>query len=269
MPFKDQLLKKIEVDGLARSVIASIRPAGTLHHIDKASMERMLDIAGYTPRTKRSVPLYVKETKSETSQILVLDNDLAIYNTTEADVVLRKNPLVKEMISFRNIRKILSDADVIVSKKAATVRKVHQECVATLALSFTDQDLDEIKMDGVVALDTTDSDGVVQSVTLFAELLGYIPAPRFLAVAGYTLFCGVNTTGDGQRIYGPHVICHAAGNRLMMVSAPVKQGEQEAADLLLKAIQGVGKPDAEGVAVLSFLKDRAGQVGTIDTDFDL
>jgi hypothetical protein len=267
MSFKDQLLKKIEIDGLARTIIASIRPAGTMHHIDKAAMELLLDIAGYTPRTKRSVPLYVLKTTAETSRILVLDNDLAIYNTTEADVVLRKNPLVKEMISFGNIRKILSDADVIVSKKETTVRMVHQECVATLDLSFTDQDLDQIKMDGAVALDTADSPGVVQSLTLFAQMLGYIPAPRFLAVTGYTLFCGVNTVGAGEGVYGPHVIYHAAGNRLMMVSVSIKQGEKEKVELLLKAVQGVDKPDMEGAAVLAFLKDRAGQAGPINTEF--
>ena len=51
--------------------------------------------------------LYIKDIDAEKTRILVLDNDLAIYNTSVYDVAMRKSPTVKEMMNPFNVVKIL------------------------------------------------------------------------------------------------------------------------------------------------------------------
>jgi hypothetical protein len=268
MSFKDQLLLKLEIDRSARAVIRSIRPSGTMHHIDRDAMKRLLDIAGYTHQTRRGIEFCFRASRGEPPPILVLDNDLAIYNTTVDDVVLRKNPLVKEMISFRNIKKILSDTDVIVSKKEVTVREVHRQCLATLDLSFGKADLETLKMDGLVALDTGDAAGVKQSLDLFAAVLRYRPAPPFLSVAGCSVFSAVTVVGNAAPVYGPHVVYSDDRNRLLLISELVSQGEREKTEQFIKTVQGLVPADKDGGTVFSFLEEAAGHVKAISIDLD-
>lgn len=268
MSFKNQLLLKLEIDRLARAVIGSIRPSGTMHHIDKEAMTRLLEIAGYNRQTQRGVELWCRERLGEPPPILVLDNDLAVYQTTAADAVLRKNPLVKEMISLRNIRKILSDVDVLVTKKEATVRVVHRQCVATLDLSFGRADLERLKMDGLVALDTGDAEDVKQSLALFAAILQYRPAPAFLSVAGCSIFSDRTVVGDTEPVYGPHVVYQDDRNRLLLITVLVGKGEREKTDQFIKTVQGLVPADKDGGAVFSFLEDAAGHVKAVGVDLD-
>jgi len=92
--------------------------------------------------------LYYKESNEEKRSILVLDNDLSIYHTTIDDVVLRKSPYVKEMVSIKNVIKILNDGDVVVSKKEESVKAIQKECIDMLDLSFDENDLAEIEKSG-------------------------------------------------------------------------------------------------------------------------
>jgi hypothetical protein len=78
------------------------------------------------------------------TRILVLDNDLTIYHTTVEDVVLRKSPTVKEMVSIRNAIKILNDKDVVISKKEASLKTIRDICIDQLDLHYTAADIDGI-----------------------------------------------------------------------------------------------------------------------------
>lgn len=78
-----------------------------------------------------------------------MDNGLAIYHTTIDDVALRKSPTLKEVVSFRNARKILSDGDVRVSKRTNPVRIVKEMLIDELDLSYTDADIDGIAYEGL------------------------------------------------------------------------------------------------------------------------
>ena len=85
------------------------------------------------------------------TRILVLDNDLAIYNTTVYDVAMRKTPTVKEMMNPFNVVKILKDTDVVISKKEESVKTIQKECIDRLDLSYDESDLDEIAKDGTAS----------------------------------------------------------------------------------------------------------------------
>ena len=124
MSFKENLLKKIRFDALAHKVISSWGPPGSGMRIDKDAMRELLDMSSYTHQRKRDLDLYVDEDGGEKKKILVLDNELPIYLTTVEDVVLRKSPYIKEMVSIRNAIKILKDSDVKISIKDASVKAV-------------------------------------------------------------------------------------------------------------------------------------------------
>ena len=58
-------------------------------------------------------------------KVLVFDNELALYHSTVDDVALRKSPEWKEMVSIRNVRRILNDQDVVVSKGKESIRRIY------------------------------------------------------------------------------------------------------------------------------------------------
>ena len=79
--------------------------------------------------------------RGEIMEVLVLDNALPIYRTTVNDVVLRKSPCWHEMVSIRNIRKIMNDKDVIISKGKASLEKLHADALALFDLTYTEDDM--------------------------------------------------------------------------------------------------------------------------------
>ena len=91
--------------------------------------------------------------------------------------MLRKSPLVKEMLSIGNIRRILNDQDVVVSKKDASVETLRRAAIAALDLSFTRADIEEIGLDGIGSLESRYSEGVCECLELFGQMLGYVQAP--------------------------------------------------------------------------------------------
>jgi tRNA uridine 5-carbamoylmethylation protein Kti12 len=147
MSFKKNLLQKINIDKMAKQVIASIGPPESGRKVDKKTMRSLLEMASYTYRRKRDLDLFIEDVDAEKTRILVLDNDLAIYNTTVYDVAMRKTPTVKEMMNPFNVIKILKDTDVVISKKEESVKTIQKECIDRLDLSYDESDLDEIAKD--------------------------------------------------------------------------------------------------------------------------
>ena len=122
MSFRENLLKKIEIDKLTTTVLNSIGPSGGERKIDKEAMTQLLEMSPYRYQRERDLDLFVQEAESGRGKILVLDNELPIYTTTIQDVAMRKSPYIKEMVSIRNAIKILKDSDVKISIKEASLR---------------------------------------------------------------------------------------------------------------------------------------------------
>ena len=182
MSFKENLLKKIEIDRLAAKVITSLGPVDSGRKVDKEAKRTLLEIAGYTHRKERDLDLYLEDDTAEKGYILVLDNDLTIYDTSIEDVIIRKSPYVKDMISIRNIVKILNDKDVVISKKEESLKHVQQACIETLDLSYNASDISDLAIDGVASIESNYADGVIEVIDMFAELLGYKPPPKVVSL---------------------------------------------------------------------------------------
>jgi hypothetical protein len=59
-------------------------------------------------REVSGLQLYVRLLESDMMEVVVLDNELAVYHTSVEDVALRRSPHWQEMFSVKNIRKIMN-----------------------------------------------------------------------------------------------------------------------------------------------------------------
>ena len=257
MSFKENLLKKIKINYLARQVIATIGPPDSGRKVDKNIMRSLLEMSTYTYREERDLDLYLRDAAAEQTNILVLDNDLAIYNTFVEDVALRKSPTVKEMISIRNVIKILNDSDVVISKKEASVKTIQQECIEMLDLSFDESDLDEIVKDGCASLERDYADGVIESLELFAEILGYEPAPKAFKISHHKGFGVLSRKESKEVVFGPMVIYSLIHNSLNLIDRQVGSFDKDKIEFIHQIASQKEPADAEGPDAFQYLKEKA------------
>jgi hypothetical protein len=250
-------MQKIKINKTAKQIIASIGPPDSERKVDKESMRRLLTMSSYTYRRKRDLDLYIQDVDADKTVILVLDNDLAIYNTFIDDVALRKSPTVKEMISIRNIIKILNDTDVVVSKKEESVKAIQKECIDMLDLSFDESDLNEIVKDGSASLDKEYADGVIESLDLFAEILGYSSPPKAFKIGHHNIIGALTKKESGEIIFGPMVIYSIIHNTIKLIDQQISSFDKEKMELVQHVASGKEKADAEGPDVFQYLKQLA------------
>jgi hypothetical protein len=252
MDFKANLLQKIQIDRLAARVIASVSagPDSTTR-IDKAAMRTLLEMAGWKVRRERDLELYLPP-DDRAGTVLVLDNDLPLYRTTVADVALRKSPTVKEMVSIRNVIRILNDGDVVIGKKAATVAGFQAAAIAKLDLRYDADDIAAIALDGAASLESRYAEGVLEALELLAELLGYVPPPRVLASDHHYILGHLASQGGALR-YGPLVVFSRIHNRLGFIDRPLDPADEADAGYFQQVLQGRAKVAAEGPAAFKAL----------------
>jgi hypothetical protein len=255
MSFKENLLKKIQIDTLAKKVISSFGPPDSGMKIDKDAMRSLLEMSSYVHQKKRDLDLYVEEADQEQKKILVLDNELPIYLTTVEDVALRKSPFIKEMASIRKIIKILKDSDVKISIKGESVKTIQKECIDLLDLSYDESDIDEIAEDGAASLDSGYAEGVIESLTLLAELLGYQPPPKAFRIRHHEIYGALLEKEAGELLYGPIVIFSLIDNSLKLLGSQVSNYDRRKLDFFQQVTQGNEKAHIEGHDVLRYLKE--------------
>ncbi len=257
MSFKDNLKKKITIDQVAGRVLASFRPPGSIQKVDLESMRTLLKMSAYQYNKERDLDLYYKDQMTQTPQIVVLDNELPLYRTTIEDVVLRKSPTVKEMISIRKAIRILNDKDVLVSKREETVQTVQKEGIDLLDLAFGEADLALIEKDGNIALHHNQPEGVLEGIELFAEILDYRRPPSGVFPDHLTVVGLRVETRDKKRIWGPLIIYNTECNKLKLIVDQFESTDRDKIDDLLQIADGFKTADLEGAAVFEFLKRSA------------
>ena len=254
MSFKDNLLKKIRIDHLAAKVMSTIGSAESGLKIDKAAMRSLLEMAPYEYRKERDLDLYIQQGDGELSRILVLDNELPIYETTVEDVLIRKSPYTKEMLSIKNIIKILKDSDVKLSRKQASLESIQKQCIAALDLSWIPADIESIAKEGVDSLENRYADGVVESLTLLAELLGYRPPPGVFKLRHHKIFGDVSEKKAGEIMLGPVVVFSLIDNALVMLEEKISSFDKDKLNHYQQVAQGQAKASLEGEDVFQWLK---------------
>ena len=255
MSFKDNLLKKIQISQLTRKVLASFGPPESGSKIDKDAMRSLLEMSPYQYHKERDLDLYIEKLGGDQSDILVLDNELPIYRTTVEDVAIRKSPYTKEMLSIGNIIKILKDSDVKISRKEASVQTIQKECIDRLDLTYNASDIEMIAKDGADSLENGYTDGILESLSLFAELLGYQPPPKAFRIRHHEIIGAVTEKQGGEILYGPVVILSLIDNSLGMIEDKISSLDKSQIEFFQQTAQGKEKPSIEGAEVLRYLKE--------------
>jgi hypothetical protein len=253
MSFKENLLKKIRIKFLGQKISASMGSVDSGKRTDIHAVRELLGMSLYTHHKERDLDLYVQKTDGEKHRIIVLGNDLPMYFTTIADVVMRRSPTVKEMISIRNAIKILNDKDVLVKKGPETLETIQKECIDLLDLSYKKADLTAIAEEGVASLDNAYQDGVIECLTLFGELLGFQHPPKKLAIEHFYI-SGLSTQKTKESLFfGPMVLYGKMRNELKFVDGSLSVTDKEKIEWVHQMAKGVAPVSVEGPDVFQTL----------------
>jgi len=255
MSFKENLLTKLKINNLANKVIASIGPVESGSKVDKDAMRSLLELSPYQYQKARDLDLYVQGSDQEQKTIFVLDNELPIYRTTIDDVVMRKSPLIKEMVKIRNIIKILKDTDVKLSRKDESVKAIQKECIDQIDLSFNESDIAEIAKDGQASLERDYPAGVIECLELFAELLDYKPAPKAFQLGRHKIFGALTPKAGGEVLYGPMIIYSLIHGTLKLIEEQISSFDKTKIEFVQQVAAGKQKAAVEGADVFQFLKN--------------
>ncbi len=261
MGFKQELLKKIQIDQLTEKILATIGPSGSEQKVDKGLFRVLLEMSQYRLHRERDLDLYLPPEGSGNTHILVLDNDLPFYRTTVSDIAMRKSPTVKEMLNIGNIKRILNDGDVVVSKKADSVKAVQNSCISSLDLSFSAGDIEAIAADGAGSLEHGYADGIQECLDLFAELLSYQPAPKAFKADHHRIIGAVSQKETGETVFGPIVCYSLMHNRLFAVLSAIGSFDRVRLEGYQEVLNGAEKPSLTGAEVFQFLKDAVNRRG--------
>jgi hypothetical protein len=254
MSYKDNLLKKIEIDRLVQTIAGAIGPVESGKRIDKTVLAQLMTFFPWYRREERDLVLFLETDGPGKTRILVMDNDLTIYHTNVADVVLRKSPTVKEMVNIRNAVKILNDKDVVFSKKEASLKTIQEICVGELDLRYTASDIDGIAQDGTASLENGYAQGIQESLMLFAELLGLTPAPKAFALNHHDIYGLVTEKPGGETAFGPLVMFSLVHNTLTYLETPLSSRDKGRFDTLKAVASGEAGASASGPAVFDRMK---------------
>lgn len=249
MGFRENLLQKIKIDDLARKVARSLN-SGDAAKFDKSAVRELLAFGGYAEVKERELSLFILEKGTDTNRMIVLDNGLGIYQTTLEDVLMRKSPTVKEMISIKNAMKILNDKDVLISKKADSLETVRTDVVGQLDLSFTPEDIEDLARDGKASLESNYSEGVLEILTLFTELLHYEKPPKALDVRHFY----IRGKKSDKAISGPAFSFDQINGKLIFIDETFDATKKSDPTRFKAIVTGDETPSAKGSEVFDLLK---------------
>jgi len=254
MSFKENLLKKIQIDQLTQTVLQSIGAPDSGLKIDRNTMRSLLEMSPYEYRKVRDLDLYIRKDEGQKDKILVLDNELPIYRTTVDDVAMRKSPYTKEMVKIRNIIKILKDSDVKISIKQDSVKAIQKECIEQLDLSYNEADIEQIAREGAAAMENGYAEGVKESLLLFADLLGYQPPPKAFDIRHREIYGTLTSKKAGEMLFGPTVIYSLIDNSLKLIEEPISSFDKPKLEFFQQVAAGKQKASVEGAETFEYLK---------------
>jgi hypothetical protein len=255
MSFKENLKVKIKLDRLLQKLVATIREPPGKRWLDKVLTQELLEMTDLEHKKVRDLHLYIRPLEGAIMEVLVLDNELPIYHTTVDDVALRKSPYWQQMFSIRNIRKIMNDQDVIISKGKESLKRLHATALALLDLSYTRDDLALLLEDARRGLEKKSIAEIQESLDLFFTLLDFQAVSLGMLEQEIQLFARPKANGGAVPAL-EHLVLFNEEN----LSLRLKKGAfspQNDSDLawVLKCARGEEHPDLQGIDVFVFLAE--------------
>ena len=257
MPLKENLKAKIKLDKLLQRLISTMREPPGKRWLDKVLTQELLAMTDFEHKKVRDLHLYIRPLEGEIMEVVVLDNELPIYHTTVADVALRKSPYWQQMFSIRNIKKIMNDQDVIISKGKESIKRLHANALALLDLTYTRDDLAPLLEDARRGLEQKSIAQIQESLDLFFDLLDFQPVSLEGLEQDLQIFARPKPNGGDVPTF-EHLILFNEEN----LSLGLKKGTfspQNDLDLawVLQWARGENKADLQGMDVFEFLSELA------------
>jgi hypothetical protein len=255
MSFKENLKVKIKLDRLLQKLVATIREPPGKRWLNKVLTQELLEMTDLEYKKVRDLHLYIRSLEGAIIEVLVLDNELPIYHTTVDDVALRKSPYWQQIFSIRNIRKIMNDQDVIISKGKESLKRLHANALALLDLSYTRDDLALLLEDARRGLEQKSIAEIQESLDLFFTLLDFQAVSFGMLEQELQLFARPKANGGAVPAF-EHLVLFNEEN----LSLGLKKGAfspQNDSDLawVLKCARGEEHPDLQGIDVFVFLAE--------------
>jgi hypothetical protein len=257
MSLKENLKAKIKLDRLFQSLVSTVREAPGRRWLDKVLTQELLAMTDFEHKKVRDLHLYIRPLEGEIMEVAVLDNELPIYHTTVADVTLRKSPYWQQMFSIRNVKKIMNDQDVIASKGKESLKRLHDNALALLDLTYTRDDLAPLLEDACRGVEQKSIARIQESLDLFFKLLDFQPLSLELLEPGFQSFARPKVNGGVVPAF-EHLILFDEEN----LSLGLKKGTfspQSDSDLgwVMQCARGEERPDLQGIDVFEFLAELA------------
>jgi hypothetical protein len=257
MSFKEDLKAKIQLDKLTKEIAATIRKAPEHSQLNKDAVRKLLQLTDFEYMKARDLHLFVRPLKGDLKEILVRDNELPIYHTTVADVAMRKTPDWKEMLSIRNVKRILNDQDVIMSKGNASLERIHANALALLDLSYTREDIAAVVLDATLGLENNSPGQVEESLDVFFELLGFQALDVGAPEQNVQVYGRPKDDGKHVKSYEDIILFDPGNLQLKMLKGIFSPQRDTDLARLLHCIRGEQPVDLEAEEVFAFLAELA------------
>ena len=257
MAFKENLKAKIKLDNLLHKIGATMRETPGQRRLDKRLTQVLIDMTDLEYKKVRDLHLYVRPFEGEIMEVLVFDNELPIYHTTVDDVALRKSPEWKEMFSIKNIKKVMNDQDVIVSKGKESLKRIYDSAVALLDLTYNRDDLALLVADARQALEQKSLVKLQESFDLFFELLDYQPVSLGILEHDLQIFARPKTNGGKATLFEDPIFFDEDSFALGLRKGTFSPQKDLDLAWVMQYAQGEKAGDLQGPEVFQFLADLA------------
>ena len=257
MTFKENLKAKINLDRLLQRLVSTMREPPGRWWLDKVLTRKLLDMTDFEHRKVSSLHLYVRPLEGEIVEVVVFDNELPIYHTTVNDVALRKSPYWQQMFSIRNIKKIMNDKDVIVSKGKDSLKRLHANALALLDLTYTGDDLSLLLEDARRGLELESIAQIRESFELFLELLDFQPVGLGVPERNFQIFAGPKLNAGDVPAFEHLVLFDEEPLSLGLKKGPFSPKSETDFAWIMRYARGEEPADLRGMDVFEFLAELA------------
>jgi hypothetical protein len=262
MSFKENLKAKIYLDELLRKLTSTIRETPGQRRLDKGRTQELLEMTDLEHKKVRDLDLYVRPLEGERMEVLVFDNELPIYHTTVDDVALRKSPVWKEIFSIKNIKKVMDDKDVIVSKGKESLNRVYNDALARLDLSYTGDDLALLVEDARRGLEKKSLEQIQESFDLFFAVLHFQTVSLGILEHDMVVFARPKVNGGATKTFEYPIFFNEESFLLGLKKGTISPQSDLDLAWVIQYAQGEETADLQGVEVFEFLavlalKERA------------
>ena len=205
----------------------------------------------------RGLQLYLRPLGRENSVIVVFDNELAIYHSTVEDIALRRSPYWQEVFSIRNLKKIMNDKDVIISKGRESLKRLHANAVELLDLTYTRDDLLLLLEDGRNGLENQSITQVQESLDLFVALLNFQPVSFGSLTHNLHIYAGIKLNGGKLHTFEPLILFDEEMFYLGIYKGAFKPRNDGELAWFIKYTMKKEQVDLKGIDVFKFLAELA------------